>query len=134
MGQSSKTICGLCKKIMALEMNLARFLGKMPTTKPRIKALTFIIENQFGSSVNIRIFIKWELYFSIERIHKWRPGNYSFVFVLMFLTRLTLKQKSFRILFLRTRLVRLISIKARMVYLGTAITKGKHRFPFVHRS
>lgn len=31
----------------------------------------------------------------IDRIHKWRPRNYSFVFVLIILTNLNLKQKFF---------------------------------------
>ena len=45
------------------------------------------------------------------RIHKWRPRNYSFASVLIILTSLTSKQRFFWILFVLTRLVRMISIK-----------------------
>ena len=50
---------------------------------------------------------------TIDRIHKWRPRNYSFVFVLIILTSLTLKQNFFWTLFVLTRLVRMISIKTK---------------------
>ena len=49
--------------------------------------------------------------FSIDRMHKWRPKKYSFVFVLIRPTSLVLKEHFFCILSMLTRLVRLISIK-----------------------
>ena len=49
----------------------------------------------------------------IHRIHKWRRRNYSFVLRLTILTSLTFKQKFFWILFVVTRLVRIISIKTK---------------------
>ena len=52
-------------------------------------------------------------YLPIDLIHKWRLINYSFVFRLIILTSLTLKQKFFWILFVQTRLVRMISIKTK---------------------
>ena len=45
----------------------------------------------------------------IDWMHKWRPKMYSFVYVLMRLTSLALKQHFFCILSMQTRLVRLIS-------------------------
>ena len=47
--------------------------------------------------------------FTYDRMHKWRPKMYSFVYVLMRLTSLALKQHFFCILSIQTRLVRLIS-------------------------
>ena len=51
--------------------------------------------------------------YPIDLIHKWRLINYSFVFMLIILTSLTLKQKFFWILFVQTKLVRMISIKSK---------------------
>ena len=45
----------------------------------------------------------------IDRMHKWRPKVYSFVYVLIRLTSLALKQPFFCILCMQTRLVSLIS-------------------------
>ena len=45
----------------------------------------------------------------IDRMHKWWPKNYSFVYVLIRLTSLALKQHFFCILHMHTRLVSLIS-------------------------
>ena len=53
------------------------------------------------------------LNYVLDSIHKWRPMNYSFVFVVIILTSLTLKQKFFWILLMQTRLVRMISIKTK---------------------
>ena len=47
---------------------------------------------------------------SIDRLHKWRPKNYSFVFVLIKPTSLALKEHFFCILSVPTRLVSLIRI------------------------
>ena len=46
-----------------------------------------------------------------DRFLKWRPINYSFVYVLIRLTSLVLKEHFFFILFMITRLVGLISTK-----------------------
>ena len=45
----------------------------------------------------------------IDRMHKWRPKMYSFVYVLMRLTSLALERHFYCILSMQTRLVRLIS-------------------------
>ena len=50
----------------------------------------------------------------INRTHKWRTRDYSFVFVRIILTSLTLKQEFFWILFLITRPVRMVSIKVKV--------------------
>ena len=47
---------------------------------------------------------------AIDRMHKWRPKKYSFVYVLIRLTSLALKQHFFCILYMQTRLVSPISI------------------------
>lgn len=49
----------------------------------------------------------------IDRIHKWRPINYSFVHVLIGHTNLVLKEYFFWILPVLTRLVGLISTKTK---------------------
>ena len=49
----------------------------------------------------------------IHLIHKWRRRNYSFVFRLTIPTSLTFKQEFFWILFVLTRLVRMISLKTK---------------------
>ena len=50
---------------------------------------------------------------AIDLIHKWRSRNYSFVIMLIILTGLTLEKRFFLILFVLTRLVRVISIKTK---------------------
>ena len=52
---------------------------------------------------------KLVLYPVIDRMHKWQPKKYSFVYVLIRLTRVALKQHFFCILYMQTRLVSLIS-------------------------
>ena len=48
-------------------------------------------------------------FFLIDRMRKWRPKKYSFVYVLIRLTSLALKQHFFCILYMQTRLVSLVS-------------------------
>ena len=50
---------------------------------------------------------------TIDRMHKWRPKIYSFVYLLMRLTSLALKRHFCYILFMKTRLVRLISTQTK---------------------
>ena len=64
-------------------------------------------------SIYFKTFVEPRRFQVIERIHKWLPRNYSFVFVLIILTSLTLTKKFFWILSVLTRLVRMISIKAK---------------------
>ena len=51
-------------------------------------------------------------------MHKWRPKVYSFVYVLMRLTSLALKQHFNYILSMQTRLVRLISTRRKEYFLA----------------
>ena len=60
----------------------------------------------------------------IDRMHKWRPKMYSFVYVLMRFTRLTLKQPFFCILSMQTRLARLISTKQKNIFLAAIYAFG----------
>ena len=59
----------------------------------------------------------------IDRMHKWRPTKYSFVFVLIRPTSLVLKEHFFCILSVLTRLVSLISTKTKEYFFGP---------PFMH--
>ena len=61
---------------------------------------------------------------SIERMHKWRPTKYSFVFVLIRLTSLVLKERFFCILSVPTRLVSLISTKTKEYFLAPIYAFG----------
>ena len=54
----------------------------------------------------------------IDRMHKWRPKKYSFVFVLIRPTSLVLKELFFCISSVPTRLVRLISTKTKEHFFG----------------
>ena len=55
---------------------------------------------------------------SIDRMHKWRPTKYSFVFVLIRPTSLVLKEHFFCILSVLMRLVSLISTKTKEYFVG----------------
>ena len=54
----------------------------------------------------------------IDRMHKWRPKKYSFVFVLIRLTSLVGTDKIQKKCSFRTRLVVLISTKAKEYFVG----------------
>ena len=54
----------------------------------------------------------------IDRMHKWRPTKYSFVFVLIRPTSLVLKEHFFCILSVLTRLVSLISTQTKEYFVG----------------
>ena len=55
---------------------------------------------------------------SIDKMHKWRPTKYSFVFVLIRPTSLVLKEHFFCILSVATKLVSLISTKTKEYFFG----------------
>ena len=56
--------------------------------------------------------------YTIDRLHKWRPKKYSFVFVVIKPTSLVLKELFFCILSVPMRLVTLISIKRKEYFFG----------------
>ena len=60
----------------------------------------------------------WLIDHLIDRMHKWRPKKYSFVYVRIRLTSLALKQHFFCILYMPTRLVSLISTSTKEYFFG----------------
>ena len=58
------------------------------------------------------------MYRGIDRMHKWRPKKYSFVFVLIRLTSLVGTDKIQKTSSFRTRLVGMISIKTNEYFVG----------------
>ena len=70
---------------------------------------------------------------TIDRMHKWRPKIYSFVYLLMRLTSLALKRHFCYILFMKTRLVRLISTQTKEYFFGRYLcirSIGKRKWTF----
>ena len=82
-------------KVISLQWSFCNLLVNLALNKPLTSSIKgHILQTELHRSLIIyivgRICLK-----IIDHIHKWRPRNYSFVFVLIILTSLTLKEKFF---------------------------------------
>ena len=79
------------------------------------------------------IHLPWQSYYKafgpIDRFHKWRLINYSFVYVLIRTTILVLKEHFFCTLSVLTRLVSLISAKTIEYFFWPPFMQSVHKLP-----
>ena len=96
--------------LLTLGTNSRRFVQYVVGVFNKTIVPLVLVGYEMISSFYFKTFVQPRRCRASERIHKWLPRNYSFVFVLIILTSLTLKQKFFWILFVLMRLVSMISI------------------------
>ena len=75
-------------------------------------------------NINVSMMNESKKKWYIDRMHKWWPKKNYFVYVLIRLTSLALKQHFFCILSMQTRLVRLISTQKKIFFLATIYEFG----------